>query len=376
MVLQVLIVDDDKDYLAALTSDLQDFFKQSGTNVTAHPCSNFDEALTLLNDPLRRYDLIISDTYDGSPANDEARVIQMVLQYRDTGRRFCPIIVYSSAPKPPELHTTDFIKWADKSKPNGIELAVGDILQTGVPQISRTLHDELDKLAGSFLWEFLEANWKRLSADGGLSSDTLERLIRRRAAIQIGDITSDGKGNVPIMERVSSEYYIYPSMINQNYNLGDILRNRENQDDFRVILTPHCHLFKQPGKERPRADFVLTLKTVPAKDILGNKITDTANKPEEAARHKKLKAWSRSPSQIDTTPEGRHWYLPEFMDIPHLYGDFLQVESIPITAMNKYEVIATLVAPYAEAMQACFVSFYGSVGIPELKPDSIVSLLR
>ncbi len=52
------------------------------------------------------------------------------------------------------------------------------------------------------------------------------------------------------------------------------------------------------------------------------------------------------------------------------------MESIPYDQVDKtFDAIATLVAPYAEALQACFVGFYGSVGIPDLKTESIEDLL-
>ena len=42
---------------------------------------------------------------------------------------------------------------------------------------------------------------------------------------------------------------------------------------------------------------------------------------------------------------------------------------------NNYELIATLTPPYAEALQECFSSFYGSVGIPDIDPNSIRDLI-
>jgi hypothetical protein len=120
---------------------------------------------------------------------------------------------------------------------------------------------------------------------------------------------------------------------------------------------------------------VLTIKTVKATDVLGEKLAN-AREDRKEARHKKLGKWTRSPAQIDRQPEGRHWYLPAFLEIPHLYCDLLQMESVPYgDVAAKFNPIATLVPPYAEALQACFVGFYGSVGIPDLRTESIEDLL-
>jgi len=46
--------------------------------------------------------------------------------------------------------------WADKGKPGDIERALTDVLKTGVPQIARKLHEELEKSAASFFGHFLK----------------------------------------------------------------------------------------------------------------------------------------------------------------------------------------------------------------------------
>ncbi|HYM77079.1 MAG TPA: hypothetical protein VE377_13990 [Candidatus Dormibacteraeota bacterium] len=373
MALQVLLVEDDPGDLKGFTKDLPPIFKQNRTEVTLHPCGDFADALTLASDPLRRYDLIISDTYRGPTKNGDADVLKMVKSYR--GLKFCPLVVYSSGVKPATLIASPFVIWADKSKAGDIDRAITQVLKSGVPQIARKLHEELESSAASFLWPFLEQNWDAISKAGKSDPDLVERLIRRRAAIQMGDLHHDGATFVPVLSRLGSEYYVYPKLPRAYYSLGDVLRHKQNKGDFRVVLTPHCHLFMHPGQQNPRADYVLTIKTVKATDVLGEKIAN-AKKAEKEAKYKKLGGWTRSPAQTDRTPEGRHWYLPAFLEIPHLYADLLQMESIPYGQVAKdFDGIATLVSPYAEALQACFVSFYGSVGIPDLKVESIEDLL-
>jgi hypothetical protein len=371
--LQVLLVEDEPGDLKAYQDDFPETFQQNHIDATLHPCGTFDEAIKLTSDPLRRYDLIISDTYRGAAKNAEAEVLKLVTAYR--GSKFCPLVVYSSGPKPDALKESPFVVWADKAKDGDIERAITQVLKTGVPQIARTLHEEIENSAASFLWPFLENNWEVISKAGKSDPELVERLIRRRAAIQIGDLHHDGHNFIPVLSRLGSEYYVYPRLPRSYYSLGDVLQHKHNKTDFRVVLTPHCHLFMHPGQQAPRADYVLTIKTVRATDVLGEKI-EGARKTQKAAKHKKLGVWTRSPAQTDKAPEGRHWYLPAFLEIPHLYCDLLQIESIPyVKVAENFDPIATIVAPYAEALQACFVSFYGSVGIPDLKIESIEDLL-
>jgi hypothetical protein len=309
----------------------------------------------------------------GEIKKNDARVLKLVDIY--TGHRFCPLVIFSNGSKPEALQEGPFLRWADKSKRIDIENAIGAILDTGIPQMARQLHDELDGVAGTYLWEFLETQWGELNQPHPLDPEVLERMIRRRAAIQIGDIDPEsGMGRVS--ERAGAEYYIYPAMKQEFFSLGDIVRHKEDNNDLRVILTPHCHLFVQPGKEKPGAEQVLTVKVFEAGVTLGDKLEHAKGK-EPPAQKKKLSAWAQSPSKTKCPPEGRHWFLPEFLEIPHAFCDFLRVETLPHDDLwEEYDRIATLAPPYAEALQSCFAGFYSSVGIPLVKPESIESLLQ
>lgn len=374
MLLQVLLVEDEPVDLKAFQQGLPTVFQQNGLEVTIHPCGDFDSAFNLASDPLSRYDLIVSDTYRGPTKNGDADVMKMVEAYR--GSRFCPLVIYSSGVKPPALVESPFVIWADKSTGADIERAITKVLKTGVPQIARKLHEELESSAASFLWPFLEDHWPAISKAARSDPGLVERLIRRRAAIQIGDLDHDGKNFVPVLSRGGSEYYVYPRIPRNYLSLGDVLRHKERRTDFRVVLTPHCYLFPQPGQASPRADYVLTVKTVPLAEVQGERVAATKALQEKQQRDKKLSQWTRLPPITPGRPEGRHWYLPGFLEIPHLYCDLLQVESLLYQqATGEFEAIATLVAPYAEALQASFVVFYSSVGIPDLKIESVEDML-
>ena len=102
---------------------------------------------------------------------------------------------------------------ADKSKGNEDILdKMKELIDTGIPEIARKLHDELDRAAGSYLWEFLEGNWDGLQ-DNLSDPDILERLVRRRASIQIGRLDPDEPLPTEV-ERCSGNGILYlPSCI-------------------------------------------------------------------------------------------------------------------------------------------------------------------
>jgi len=377
MDLQVLLVEDDPDDMRSFLRDFPSLFAELGIDAKLHAVDSFEEANRLIDDRSRRFDLILSDTYRGEQKKGDAAVIDMVNRYR--GSRFCPLVVFSASAKPDELMLGAFVVWAEKAESGGIEKAIKHMLLTGIPQAARQLHDELDRLAGSYLWEFLEKRWKQLEEGGHIQSDILSRLIRRRAALQLAEMTAAEGTFAPVTSVHGLEFYMYPPINRSRYSLGEVIRSKRDRDDIRVILTPHCFLVIQPGKERPRAEFVTTIKAVGAASVLGGKKIQTVKDlADDEKQHKKLKTWATPPSGQDVgTPDGRYWYLPAFLEIPHLYCDFMQVHSLPYgQSREEYESLAVLAPPYAESLQACYGSFHGSVGIPSINPASILSLLR
>jgi len=361
--LQVLLVEDEPEDLKQYERDLPSVFSSCKVDADIHPCVSFEDAFARTSNPLYRYDMIVSDTYKGQIQKRDAQVMKMVDKYR--GTRFCPLVVYSSGVKPPELYETAFVIWADKGKSGDIERAITQLLNTNIPQLARKLHDELELSAGSYLWDFLEKKWEQLMSKGGISASILEHLIRRRAGVQIGRIDP-----IEVKEVRGVEFYTYNPDLKER-RLGEIVKDKEG--NFRVILTPHCHLNIQEGETLPRADYVLTVKAFPVDQII-NKECKSPNgdlknpwKGKKSEIFDKLRRRINSPAELGK-PSGRYWFLPAFLDIiPDMYCDFMQVENIPFVIFeNSYEKIVILDTPFAEALQSCFTKFYSAVGIPNL----------
>ena len=176
MNLNVLLVEDDPHDLETYCRDFPEVFRTSDIDATIHPTGSFKDALRLIGSSHIRYDLILSDTFRGDQKNRDAAVVTMVENYR--AGRFCPLIVFSASAKPDALTIGAFVAWADKSARGEIESVIGKMLATGVPQLARSLHDELDRTAGGFLWDFLEKNWVRLWPEGNPDAKVVERLVR------------------------------------------------------------------------------------------------------------------------------------------------------------------------------------------------------
>ena len=375
MDVNILLVEDNAGDLTSYLRDFPAIFEAAGVTAKFDTAETFEKAYQKINYSHIRYDMILSDTYRGIAKQRDAAVIEMVNTYRKG--RFCPLVVFSASAKPDELKEGAFVRWADKAKGGDIESAITAMLMTGVPQLAHSLHDELDQTAGGFLWGFLEENWSRLWAGGSPDPIAIARLVRRRAALHMADLDLSTAPPSPVTAVEGFEYYIYPPLRTNSYCLGLIIKNRTIPDDIRVILTPHCHLVVQQGQAEPRAKYVLTVKTVLAKGLLGSIKLSNAKAKDDAGKNKKLRDWVTPPSGEPVgLPEGRYWYLPEFLEIPHSYCDFQQIESLRYPKIAEdFQALSVLTPPFAESLQACFVGYHGSVGIPNIRSESIRSLI-
>jgi len=371
--LHILLVEDDEENRKLLMESLP--LELENYHLQWEDCADFEDAITRV--ATRRYDLVVTDIYRDrrdrgkgiDPEDDRAKDI--VVQIRSA--RFCPVVAFTDGSFPSSLQEGPFVKLADKSKGNDqIIEKMRELLATGIPGIARRLHDDLDRASGSYLWDFLEGNWEQLHENGLNNPSVLERLVRRRAALQIGRLNpeSDDPAEVKTVEGV--EYYIHPP-VSDDMRLGEILKHKSD-GSFRVILTPHCYLETQSNSEEPRAEYILLANTVPANEMLN------MYPPQGGTKHKKLKSLSKmmqSPARDNRLkPEGRYWFLPGFLDMPDLYIDLLQIESIPYgDVLEQFERHSVLDTPFAEALQACYVKFISAVGIPTLNSNSFEHLI-
>lgn len=362
MTLNVLLVDDDPQSLELLVRTLPETI--AGETIRWEPSDSFEGALRLIQE--RRFDIVVTDVYrdhEGTeklPVTGDARGTGLLDEIRR--RRFSPVLFITDGVFPPEYVDGPFFKLADKSEDTSIEARMTELIETGIPELARRLHDDLDRTSGSYLWTFLDENWAAMEVGGLTDPIVLDRLLRRRASVQLGRL--DGSGNEATEHQLveGAEFYLTPR-IASDFRLGEIMRR---DDEYRVILTPHCHLGIQPGQDEPRAEFVLTALAVPWTKVFGDN-------PLEGRGLKKLDSLRRrlqSPPDFGRGLRGRYWFLPGFLDMDHQFVDFLQVASLPYKELSeKWASFAVLDVPFAEACQSCFVNFYSAVGLPALNPE-------
>ena len=376
----VLFVEDDSQSLDQFRQILPDSI--ANFDITWEFCQSFDKALVTLAQ--RRFDVVATDVYLDPPDHDDksglgheqARGLEIVKAIRLV--RFCPIVVFTDGPTPDDILETAFIRVVDKTQTEDLIQSITQVLNTGIPAIAKALHDEIDKEAGSYLWNFLESTWDRLKEAGLSERAILGRIIRRRAALQLGRLNPATTTPTELEEIEGAEAYIYPRISGETVRLGEILRDRAS-GEFSIVVTPHCHLVAQPEEPEARAEYVLTVRAVPVAAVLNRHYGDRDPwAGSDTEKRDKLRRRTQSPvGYIRGAAGGRYFFLPRFLEIPHLYCDFQQVSTFELPKLvEDHDRLAVLDAPFAEDLQASFGRFYSAVGTPNLNIEGLMDLIE
>lgn len=365
--LNAMFVDDDQEVIEQCEPMLPAAIGKFSIRWTAF--SSFEEAIERMDE--KKYDIVVTDVYKGRALTGrlnvnegDSRAASIVDKAKQLGFSF--IIMYSDGPCPAGIVLTPSLQFVDKSAtnppfPEPIAAVLAGMLESrgAIVEVMMALRKELERGAGAYIWTFLEDNWDSLVADEEFSKSGLERLIRRRASMQINESAIEGQ----VMRRQYADaydYYIMP-VLPGDLRLGTLLskKNQAGQERFYFVLTPHCHMVKF-GDAQPKADTVLLAECKSSHEV--------TNKDWRQLEGKK----TRIPSLSVGTPEGRYCFLPDFCRIPSLYVDLMQLSSVSIAEVDAtYERVALVDSPFAEAVQSCLARFYANVGHRNLRDYTV-----
>jgi CheY-like chemotaxis protein len=365
---RILLIEDDPETLALFEKTLPK--ERGGRRLDWEFAESFQRGLERAR--IGRYDVVATDVYrdrdnvaKGPLTGNDREAIEIVEELKRL--RFTPIVVFSDSVAPPSLTLGPFLRFADKSTGNEHLLSeIDSILETGVPEAARHLHDVIDLLGAQYLWGLLESRWAEIEAAGLGRAEALRSVLSRRAATVFGRLDVEAGVERDVVN--PSDYYLYPRIAGSEFRLGDIVRSASS---WFVVLTPHCHLAIQPGKNEPRVESALLASCVSPSGLYEGSWGSTESRREETVRRRTM-----SPPAGLSGVAGRHWFLPPFLDIPALYADFMDLQPVSLMVLKSdFDHVATLDMPFAEAMQACFLRFYGAIGVPNLLTESFAKAL-
>src|SRR5690242_14974870 len=143
--LRILLIEDDREYLGLFEKTLSRRLGNHDIHWTFD--SSFENAVERLQ--LERFDIVATDIWrDRRGVNKanlderDAKATEVLAQIR--GRRFTPVVAFSDGSLPTTISTGPFLKFADKVGSNReIESRITELIETGVPEATKALHDEL-----------------------------------------------------------------------------------------------------------------------------------------------------------------------------------------------------------------------------------------
>lgn len=376
----VLMVDDEED-TCRLTKDLLQGqeLTDGGDSVLVDTISDFSEALRRIESG--RYDILMLDVRHGDrdlpddqvPSQEEGEIILS----RITETRFLPIIFYTGLPDHVRSHqNAPFIQVVTKDDaPENLLDAFKRILTSELTAVNRALVGYVDKIQRDYMWGFVADNWKTITEEADKTS--VAYLLARRLASSLSGTsveqlakTMDSRFSDAIQtDHVHPmQYYLMPPTHEPAAQSGDIYREgSDDQMEYWVLVTPSCDLVQ--GK----AEWLLMAKCELLTDQPEHQEWMESQSATRTKRLRRVLANNRDGHQ-----QGRHFYLPAAMDVPHLIVDLQNIVALPREGpkLQDLERIATMDSPFAEALTSQFSRFYGRIGTPDLDTEWIVSRLQ
>ncbi|KHE69029.1 MULTISPECIES: response regulator [Capnocytophaga] len=317
------------------------------------------------------YHIVILDIYRGKPDdnNEEGEKILETIQKE----RFIPIVFYSGNTKNVKHLRSQMVGVVTKAEGEGIENLKKEIerlVKSNLPFIREKIHNHLEKELKEYFWNIIHERKNIFRADEedfSLGYLMLRKfghsLSKEKIAEILGDNTLTSEKAHPM------QFYIYPTDTNQEFECGEIIKSKENNEFF-VILTPSCDFIETSSRKR-KAERILLVEAslLNATDECKKYIKEKASKSNENELRK----------LINSSKSDRYFFLPKtpFIEENRVI-DFQNKEMVSYEDLSnpeKYERIAKLDSPFAESMVASFIRYYNRIGFPDIDTDYILSNL-
>ena len=368
------------------------------------------------------YHIVILDIYKGKPDDniDEGEKILKAIQ----NERFIPVIFYSGNTKNVKNLRSQMVGVVTKAEEGGIanlKKEVERLVKSNLPFIRENIHNYLEKELKEYFWDIIHQKKGIFCADKedfSLGYLMLRKFGHSLSKEKIAEILGDD--SLKQDKAHPMQFYIYPTDDNQEFECGEIVKSKENNEFF-VILTPSCDFIKTSGRKR-KAEKILLVRTIELekvkeykeqkdkyincdteykkvkqeyetlkKEIKNINIDENIDKIKEYFEletiyeklNKTYKLYDNCKNNIssiiETRKSDRYFFLPKtpFIEENRVI-DFQNKEMVSYESLSdpkNYERIAKLDSPFAESMVASFIRYYNRIGFPDIDTDYILSNL-
>lgn len=363
--LRILYIEDDTDNQQDLVEIL------SGKTVNGYimdiACeSSFEEAIAKSND----YHIIILDLYRGDATKGGENMGSKV--YEELKKNvFIPIIFYSGNTNGVKDLKSQVIGVASKRDDTSFLISeIERLSKHNLPFLKYNVHAHIEQEFRKYFWDVIQKENDKFTPEADdfslgylLLRNFADSLSKENIKGIIGDDTISPEKVHPM------EFYIYPTNSSNEYENGEIIRNKKN-DNIYVILTPSCDFierFKKGVSVGRSVDSVLLIKT--------NLLTDYEEfKDYQQNQNKENK--QKLGKLINSGKSDRHFFLPKAPFIENRVIDFQSNETISYDVLKKdFERIAKLDSPFAQSMTSSFIRYYNRIGFPDIDTEYVINHL-
>ena len=359
--IKILYVDDDIENF----NDLKDVLNGKTINqyeIAIESETSFENAIAKSSE----YNLIILDLFKGNAMSggvDKGSTIYDSIR----SSIFVPIIFYSANPASVTHLRSQVVGVANKLDDiESLISEIGRLTKHNLPLLKEKVHAFIENEFKKYFWETIhpqnnifKPELDDLSLGYMLLRNMADTLSRDNIRQLLGDDTIKEDKVHPM------EFYIYPTDSTKEFQTGEILRHKNNNDIY-VILTPSCDFIIRADHKR-KVDYVLLLKT--------KLLTDTV---EYSKYQNNKEKYADSLKRLINSDKGdRYFFLPQTPFIENRIIDFQNKEVVSYEELeNKFERIAKLDNPYAQSMAATYSRYYNRIGFPDIDSEYILNLIK
>ena len=360
--LKILYIDDDTSYHASI-KELLEGEDCCGYAIHIDCVASFEQGA--INSS--QYHLVILDLYQGK-AMQGGKNIGSDTYKNIKDNFFVPIIFFSGFPSDVVALRSQVIGVATKGDGGFEELKseIERLTKHNLPRLKEQVHIFIEKVFKKYFWNIIQERNNIFTPE----SDDFSlgyMLLRNIADTLSRDNIRQLLGDESIKEEKvhPMEFYIYPTDTTKEFQTGEILRHKNNNDIY-VILTPSCDFIIRADHKR-KVDYVLLLKT--------KLLTDTV---EYSKYQNNKEKYADSLKRLINSDKGdRYFFLPQTPFIENRIIDFQNKEVVSYEELvNKFERIAKLDNPYAQSMAATYSRYYNRIGYPDIDSEYILNLIK
>lgn len=340
----------------------------NGYDLTIDCESSFENAI----DRSEGYHIVILDLYEGDATKGGHEMGSKIFDEIKT-KLFVPLIFYSGNITGVKDLRSQVIGIASKGDNISVlEAEIERLTKHNIPFLKENVHTYIDNEFKNYFWTVVQAQNDKFTPESDdfslgymLLRNFADSLSKENIKRIIGDNTIDPTKVHPM------EFYIYPTNPSKEFENGEIIRNKEN-NELSVILTPSCDFIERYNKkginEGRSVKHVLLIRTKLLTEFQEFKDYQQSQNKENTNKLEKL---------LNSGKSDRYFFLPQVPFIQNRVIDFQCNTSVTYDELSQnYERIAKLDAPFAQSMTSSFIRYYNRIGFPDIDTNYVKTHLE